>query len=119
MGSRRLYRRKGYKSELRMGSDNRQGAAGDIVNDGAEVVIIPVLVADSAYALSRTISHRPAAPRRTRGERCSRPPVCLIGRKASALTGVLTLKERHGHDLEIKNQTPIFHVPDVVINPLG
>jgi hypothetical protein len=28
-----------------MGSDNRQGAAGDIVNDGAEVLIIPVLVA--------------------------------------------------------------------------
>jgi hypothetical protein len=37
----------------------------------------------------------------------------------SALSGVLTLKESHCHDLEIKNQTPIFHVPDVVINPLG
>ena len=38
---------------------------------------------------------------------------------ASALSGVLTLKECHGHDLEIENQTPIFHVPDVVIDPLG
>jgi len=28
-----------------MGIDNRHGAAGDIVIDGAEVVIIPVLVA--------------------------------------------------------------------------
>jgi hypothetical protein len=36
---------------------------------------------------------------------------------ASALSGVLTLKEGHGHDLEIENQTPIFHVPDVVVNP--
>jgi hypothetical protein len=39
--------------------------------------------------------------------------------KASALSGVVNLKERHGHDLEIKNQTPIFHVPDVVVNPLS
>jgi hypothetical protein len=36
----------------------------------------------------------------------------------SALSSVLTLRECHGHDLEIANQTPIFHVPDVVINPL-
>ena len=36
---------------------------------------------------------------------------------ASALSGVLTLKECHAHDLEIENQTPIFHVPDVVVNP--
>ena len=34
-----------------------------------------------------------------------------------ALCRILTLKERHGHDLEIENQTPIFHVPDVVVNP--
>ena len=65
------------------------------------------------------LSHRPAASRRTRGERSPRPPRLPDRQKASALTGVLTLKERHGHDLEIKNQTPIFHVPDVVINPLG
>ena len=38
---------------------------------------------------------------------------------ASALSSVLTLRECHGHDLEIENQTPIFHVPDVVIDPLG
>jgi hypothetical protein len=37
---------------------------------------------------------------------------------ASTLCRVLTLKKRHSHDLEIKNQTPIFHVPDVVVNPL-
>ena len=36
-----------------------------------------------------------------------------------ALCGVLTIEERHAHDLKIENQTPIFHVPDVVIDPLG
>src|ERR1700730_1924394 len=36
-----------------------------------------------------------------------------------ALGRILTLKESHGHDLKIENQTPIFHVPDVVVNPLG
>ena len=35
-----------------------------------------------------------------------------------ALCGVLTIEERHAHDLKIENQTPIFHVPDVVVNPL-
>jgi hypothetical protein len=101
-----------------MGSDNRHGAAGDIVIDCAEVVIIPVLVPTVLMpylAPSAIVSSSAPNARRTFFKAARMPD----RQKASALTGVLTLKERHGHDLEIKNQTPIFHVPDVVINPLG
>ncbi len=99
-----------------MGIDNRHGAAGDIVIDGAEVVIIPVLVATVLMPYLAPSSGSSAPNARRTFPKAARLP---DRQKASALTGVLTLKERHGHDLEIKNQTPIFHVPDVVINPLG
>ena len=29
------------------------------------------------------------------------------------------LEKGHAHDLEIKNRTPIFHVPEVIIDTLG
>lgn len=37
----------------------------------------------------------------------------------SPLSSVFVLKQRHEHDLEIENRAPIFHVPEVVVDPLA